>query len=261
MPSIPKTFWREIRGKYDRLPVWLPGTPITIGDVGHLSPGRWTKKTTLEELGITMTPDEDGVPVDHDYSSARGVTIDIQLSGETNAGIAGLQAGEAGFSVTFTRSGACVFKAAQVRVSRIGNLHKVEQAILDLYAADQWQPDWTYVTETAQGGPACILVAEHAAATAVVNLGLDLPAGTASLASAKAGLSLARNTDLSAGFVTAEPTVVLWSGRYIRDPLFHTPRSKDRGDPITTTTTEKTRTAPIEYPTSNMPVNEGRAQP
>jgi hypothetical protein len=248
-------YWHEIRAKFKRLPVWLPATPIALGDVGLLSPSKWTKETTLTKLGITVKRGQKGVPTDHDYSSAHGVTIDTQLSGESSA-IAGLQPGEAGFFATFSRSGACVFKVAQVRVRGIDNLHEVEQAILALHAAGKWKPDWTYVTETAQGGPACVLVAAHATASAVVSFGLDLPTGTASLVSAKAGLRLGPRKDLSAGFVTTKPTTVLWSGRYVRDPLFRTPRGEDRGEPITSTTTESPRIAPIESPTDNLPTGK-----
>jgi len=209
--------------------VWLPGTALEIGDVGHLSPNGWTTMTTLSELGLTVQLGQLGAPTDYDYSSADGVQITTGLSGSANTAIPGLSAGEAGFAATFTRAGACVLKAVQVQVQQIANLHQLEQKILELYAGKRWQPSWTYVTEVAHGGPSCVLVAQHGLASATIKFGANVPLG-AGLASARGGLTLRNTEGLAGSFVTQEQSTVLWAGRYVRDPLWHSARTKSRGD-------------------------------
>lgn len=264
MNSVPTIYWGEIRAKFGRLPVWLPGTRITLGDVGVLSPTRWERTTTLADLGVRIVFDQPGAAVEYDFASAQGVTVKTQLAGQRHGPIPGLPGGAAGFQATFSRAGACVFRAAQVRVQQIGNLDDVERAVLDLYAAGRWRKEWTYVTETAVGGPSCVLVAKDKSANAVVSLGLSQPAGTASLASANAGLQLSSQSAMACAFVAAEQTTVLWSGRYVNDAWykFRGPQGAIRGDDTTRTAAApadtdaqetKAQVLSIEHPDDNPP--------
>ena len=218
--SIPVSFWHEVRGRFERLPVWLPGTPMALGDVGELSPRGWTKVTTLAALGIEFTPDIPGAATDIDYSSHDGVKVATYASGGIGAGLRGIAEGHAALKFSFTRGGAFVFTSYGVQTNRIDKLDEVDKAILDAYSRGSWRPSWVTVFEVARGGPTIILVAQEADAGALVDLGADIPAGLADPARAKAGLTVNNRHGLAGMFVTAEPATILWRGRYVHRGFF-----------------------------------------
>ena len=230
MASIFKVYWRESRTCFSRLPVWLPGTPMALGDIGVLSEHGWTKVTRLTDLRIAVTVDEVGPPSDYDYSSGATISQETALFGQTTHEYAGLASGSAGLVVDFHRGGAFILKADAVRVCRIDNLNEIEAAILDLYSRGMWLREWVVVTEVARGGPSVTLIAEDAGAKAAVGLSAGVASGGADPTGVHGGLRLGYQRGLAASFITSETSAVLWRGRYVNDGWFGRTAVRERGD-------------------------------
>ncbi|MFC7549333.1 hypothetical protein [Plantactinospora sp. GCM10030261] len=229
MKALVTSLWHETRGQFERLPVWLPGTPMGLGDVGELGDGGWIRQTTLAELGVSVRTRRSTEPVDYDYSSSHGAEVSTTVAAGTDPALAGVVSGNAALRVRFTRPGAFVLRAASVRIHRIVNLAEVEERILEMFDAGRWRREWVLVSEVARGGPTLTLVSNGTDGEAVVDLGVTGAAGVP-LAQARAGLRISRERGLAAKFVGAGESAVLWRGRRVRDPWFGVPRVADRGD-------------------------------
>jgi hypothetical protein len=60
MASILDAYWNEISHRFTRHPVWLPGTPMDLGDIGILRDSGWEKVTDLTGIGISFSREPDG---------------------------------------------------------------------------------------------------------------------------------------------------------------------------------------------------------
>jgi hypothetical protein len=224
MPSIRDMYWHELRIRFRRLPVWLPGTSMSLGDVGVLTDAGWTKVTSLAELGVPFTTGQPGTPSSVTYSSHDGA----EVSGSALAGGLGLPPGTAAeLSLRFGRAGAFVLIADDLVVSSIDGLAGVDAAVLRSFQQGEWQSGWTYVSEVAVAAKSVTAVGGGAQASATVRVGT---------AGADAGLRFTYMKDLAASFATAEPATVMWRGRYVQDLLLRRARMGERG--ITTRSAE-----------------------
>jgi hypothetical protein len=208
--SINESYWNEILGRFNRLPVWLPGSTMHLGDVGIVEDGGWTKKSTLASVGIPFTKEPSGTPVNYDYCSGDGAEVRLKVSG---AG--GLLPGKLCLDVRFARAGACLLKAHDVVVTRVGDLEAVDQRIIESFKRKVWQRQWTVITEIAWGGPSATIISNSKTGTAMVDLGVQadlqgLPMGRLSVAP-----QLAWHSGLAASFLAKEPAALLWRGRQI----------------------------------------------
>lgn len=233
MKSVPRAFWHEFRGAFERLPVWLPGTRIQLGDIGLLSPAGWAPVSTLAEQGVSFAVGEPGAPVDVDYHSFGGADVSPHLSvdgGPLLGPVAGV-----GSSVrySFSRQGAFVLKATALRARQIVDVDAVAEQAYARYRAGTWQPGWTVVTEVGWSGPAMILVSGRAGAEATVDFDVAVPALSAGIG---AGIRVSNEHGLAAAFVSPGPSTVMWGGRYVRDPLLGRTRFDLRGSANTAST-------------------------
>ena len=130
MRTLVNSLWHETRGSFERLPVWLPGTRMELGDVGVFDEAGWVKQTTLRKLGITATAEPTGVPVELQLQLHDGAEVSSRLGASVDAAASGIAAGNVGLHVRFSRQGAFVLRAQRVTVQRIGNLADVDRQIL-----------------------------------------------------------------------------------------------------------------------------------
>jgi hypothetical protein len=217
--SVPHSFWHEFRGAFGRLPVWLPGTRLQIGDIGLLDPNGWTTVGTLSGQNITCEVGAPGAPVDFDYRSVDGTEVMTEAAGTGDLGPmpgAGVSA-----HYRFSRQGAFVVRARAVRARQIKDLAAVGEQVISAYQDGNWRREWLVVTELATSESIFILVAGRAGAEATVHFdAFGSPATAAGPVAADAGVRLSHESGLTASFVSLRSTTLMWSGRYIRDPRF-----------------------------------------
>jgi hypothetical protein len=218
------TYWKNIRTQFHRLPVWLPGTAMALGDVGILEPGGWTLIANIRELGMSFDALEEPVATEYSYFHNSEVTASGSL--DVAAPLSELVgAAEGNFNVSFKSRGAFILKASNVQVLRISNLLDVEKQVLTLRRRADWADRWIICTEVAQGGPAMTLVASDGGATASIGLS----GGVAGVGDVSGGLGLQAQSGLRAGFVTPARTAVLWRGHYLSTPFMARAALRERG--------------------------------
>jgi hypothetical protein len=233
MKSLIASFWHETRGAFERLPVWLPGTPMELGDVGVLGDSGWVKHTTLEALGIPATAEVTGTPIDYNYGSSDGAEVSTWLAGSGDPAISGIATGNAGLRIQFSRAGAFVLQANRVVVRRVANLAEVDRRILAKHSGGGWRPEWVLVSEVALGGPAITVVSGGSTAEAFVDLGATVAPGGQPLAAAGAGLGFGTTKHVAASFVSPAETALLWRGRCVRDRWWWSdPKISNRGKEV-----------------------------
>ncbi|MDX3611292.1 hypothetical protein [Streptomyces europaeiscabiei] len=227
--DIPDSFWNEVRGPKNRLPVWLPGTPMELGDVGRFTTSGWTKFTTLADLNVQFTAAPEGTEGDFEYASSDGVRRDRALSPvKADAGVASARGD---VTYRFEREGAFVMRATAATVHRMDRLLDVEEAVLELYRRKKWRRDWVLVTEVVVSGPSLVLVSAGGQAEVTVRVKGSTTAlpGVAS-ASAAAHFEVEERTNMAAAFHGPQRTAVLWRGFHVVDPLFRKPEFAERGE-------------------------------
>jgi hypothetical protein len=229
MTSILDQYWNEMRGKFSRLPVWLPGTSMDLGDVGVLREQGWEKATDLGSIGISFSRDSSAAMTTYSYSSAGGAEITTRLAAQAGPAVTGIAEGNAALNIRFRRPAAFVLMADDVEVRRIGNLQLVDRAVLEAYQDHGWESEWVYVSEVAIGAPALTVVAASAEGEATVDLGIAPQVGGTGLGRAHAELGFGHRKDLAASFVTTERSALMWRGHYVRDPLFRKASIEERG--------------------------------
>ena len=224
MSSVLDDLWDEARGAFERLPVWLPGTPMKLGDIGTFNDHGWVKHTTLADVGVAFAADTVGEPVDYDYTSSNGAEVTIGASTTIPAG--GAADASLELDARFSRAGAFILKSNSVAVHRIADVARVHNEILQRYADKTWLLPWVVVTEVAVGGPTIVLISASNQAHACVKLDVDSVVPGAPMLGA--GFALTSSRAIAASFVSRTRTGVLWRGQRVEDPWFRRPRIDDR---------------------------------
>jgi hypothetical protein len=230
VPSILDDYWNELGERFTRRPVWLPGTPMDLGDIGILRKGGWEKVADLESIGIRFSREPAGPKTAYSYSSAKGAEITVRAKAETSGPMLGVAKGNSALGIKFSRRAAFVLMVEEARVERIANLQDVDRAVLDAYRASAWQGKWIYVSEVVAGAPALTVISATAEGEAVVDLGAAPLAGATELGHVQAGAGFGYKKDLAASFLTTRKSAVMWRGHYVRDPLVGNPAIRERGD-------------------------------
>ncbi|THA36632.1 hypothetical protein E6R18_01160 [Streptomyces sp. A1277] len=211
MASIPELYTREMHTKCEYLACWLPSTRMAVGDVGLLSGHRFRKLTTLAELGIPFTRNEDSPFTDLDYSSAECVAVEpgVRLGSTADDALCNL-------SVTFTRDGATLFQASGCVQESMGNIPALESALRTRHENRDWRLEYVVVTEVVRTGPTAILVAERRGAQ------LDLQVSTSALtsplpiASATAKCAITRRQGIAADVLAPDGATPLFNAVQLR---------------------------------------------
>jgi hypothetical protein len=212
------SLWHEIRNRFERLPVWLPGTPMQLGDIGVFGRSGWSKQSSLAGQGIGFSADVDGVPVTYDYSSNDGTQVDLRAAASLDPTPQAVAGGNLGLQVEFSREGAFLLRAGAVRVSRIADLAELDRQILGRHERRSWPPEWIVVSEVAEGGPSITLISGGKQGRAVVDLGVTAAGAGGDLIGM--GCRLEAASSLAASFVSATRTALLWRGRCVHISRF-----------------------------------------
>lgn len=166
-------------------------------------------RTTLASLGIAFEPKSGPSGSVIDFTSTKGVTVEI---GADAAGSAGGASGKAHAKVGFTKTGGAVLQASDVSIVVMSDPASVARAVLAKFAKGGWEREWVLVTEVQAAGASTILVSEESEAT--VELTAEGTVGA--------------RVPLAAGFVVSKKSgaVLNWVGQAGLRPLFGLSRVK-----------------------------------
>lgn len=185
MASPVKLYQKEMHDNLGFFATWLPGDPIEIGDIGVLEGGRFRRMASLKELGIECQVAEGDATQDVQYTSSQGTKVTASAS----AAMTAVAKGE--ISIEFSREGAFVFQASELRPMRMDNRVAVGQQLLEAYNKGTWQIEWLLIESLHVAKRGTIIVSEDSSAGLVLAASADVPIPTISLADPKVGLTVA----------------------------------------------------------------------
>jgi hypothetical protein len=207
-------FWDEFINAFERLPVWLPGSPIELGEIGVMGRRGWEKLTTLEQLGVRFAVRNIESNVSYSYSSRNSVEISALASAETGQIVPGAEMA-AGMKMTFKRGGAFAIRAENCQHLQIDNMLEVEEEIHSLGTSDGgWRRRWVLVSQLTTAQPSIVIVAGSSGAEATVEIrGTGGITGLAEMVAGKGSLQLTHESSLDARMLSVERVPLMWRGR------------------------------------------------
>lgn len=214
MANEVKLFMEAVESATGRIPVWYPGTEVSLGDIGVFDKGQWTHKTTLKAQEIPFSAYYDKNPSDG-LDLSRGDEWALGVDGGAEGGVPGGPSGHAVLKLSLSGSGSFVFRTADSLVHRIEDLDNVEGEMLSRFQADDgtWDEKWCVVSEVFVGSRSFMAVADGTSATLDLNLGVKPSGAVLNLAEAKAGAHISRTKNVSSKFLSMAPTVLTFNVR------------------------------------------------
>jgi hypothetical protein len=219
MASPVRLYQSEIYNKFSCFATWLPGDQIEVGDVGIIEGGRFRRRATLEELGIPCKPIPGETTNSIRFESSRGAKI------EKTAGAVVQQVAQLGVSIVFSRKGAFVFHASNLRHHRLDDPATVADGVVKLYEAKsrRWKREWFLVDEFHSAECATIIVSEVGSSS----ISLDASAGAlvsgSSLADPRLGLKVAAESGKVIYVLAKAGVRPLYSCAKVKHPYFSEP--------------------------------------
>jgi len=224
-------YTREIFEQLNYNATWLPTVQLMPGDVCSLRGNEIQRVAHLSEFDIPFVVEDGPVPTDFNYQSAGGVSIQFKLKGDPPPTGSLLEVGDAGISMSFSRSQAVVLRLAKCTSKRLKSLQQVGQQIIAQHNAGTWPEGYVVVAEIVTAGAATIIISSGEKA------GLDLAAkasvgtGPLTLASLDTDLQVKRESNIGAKFLAMPglTPLVRVSGiqkRFFRSPAFGATRGQ-----------------------------------
>jgi hypothetical protein len=129
--SLAKDYCKEIIKELDKIPVFLPGTPVSVGDVitfgkGFVKPrpiGSFDPISKLSSLGVTFQEQDDADPDPYLYAS-KG-SVGVSFTADANAATVG----KGKLEINFNKEGATYFAAVDCKVKSIVDTSNLEQQL------------------------------------------------------------------------------------------------------------------------------------
>lgn len=203
MAKLSALYSKQIHASLQRFAPWTPNVPVALGDVGILVDGVFEHRTSLATLGIPFEAVRKTSGNVVDFTSAKGVTLEVSGAAvETK----GPLTAKAHAKVTFSKAGGVVLQASNVSVTVMADPASVCGAVLTKFAEGGWEREWVFVTEVQSAGATTVMVSEGGEAS------IELTAEGA----------VGDQVPLSAGFVVSKKSgaVLNWVGRAGLTPLF-----------------------------------------
>ena len=123
--TLRKVYSREMRHELGVFPVWQPGDPIEVGDIGTLDEGAFQKQTTMKSLFPDYRLKIERQPLNRPYrfSSRDCIIGQLQTSGSLPA------EANAMVEVKFGSEGGVIFEATDIRRTSIDDLFQCREFI------------------------------------------------------------------------------------------------------------------------------------
>jgi hypothetical protein len=221
-----KKYTRELKQQFGYLATWLPGTPISLGDIGVLRNNEFTKISNLSDLGITFEIEPDLAKVDIEHSSKGAVSISTKASGTIAPQGSVLGEIDAGITVAFSKENAILFKANGTTSPNIKDQIKLGKEILKLYKEGKWDKDWAVITEKVDAESATIIISSSKNGKIELKAKGEIGTKNIDIADAELDFELTFSKDLSTKIIAEEALTPLFKASKVKSRLFLPPTFK-----------------------------------
>lgn len=235
-------FSRTFRDHFGRLPVWLPGTPVSVGDIGVITDGHWRKVGRIENKGVTLAVESGTAQTSYELTTSAGVQVGLNLDGAIE--MDGVGKGNAGISFTFDREGTFAFLAMACTIDHTSSLLELQQTLTNLALRGAWDASHIVVTSTVAAERVISAVSGSTNGKANLDLGVSADhTATVPVLLAQAGAKavFGWTRDMAATFVTSTPSVVMFDAWQIKQSII-------RGPKMTPVTGSETRYSDSYFP-------------
>ncbi|MFJ5645637.1 hypothetical protein [Streptomyces sp. NPDC093223] len=181
--AIHEQYTKEIYDGLGYFAVWMPNSPVALGDVGFVRGRRFHRMTSLADLGIAFETVGPGAAVVHSYASESGVEVSVNGDVAT-PDVLGI-APQLTVTVTFHRAHTTYLRAVDCTEEAIRDHLALQRGLTELRESGVWLGEYVVVTKLVRTGPAVIMVSSQAAtrvefqASAGDLAPLSLPVGSA----------------------------------------------------------------------------------
>lgn len=214
MASAVKAFMDTVMSATGRVPVWLPGLNVELGDIGVFEDGQWTQKSTLKDEGIPFRVREDDTPSEgldlangENWEVSGGVTGDVKVPGGPS--------GHGVLKLSLSGSGSFVLRTSDSIVNTISNLNEVEGEMLHRFRTGNgdWDKSWFVVNEIFVPSRAFVAVANGRAASLNLDLGVQPSGAVLDLAEATVGARIGETSNVSGKLLALTPAALTFNVR------------------------------------------------
>lgn len=217
MDSVADAYMDALGNETTRLPLWFPGSPIALGDVGVLQKDGWQKHTSLATMGIPFEVQHDETPnavLNLGSATVSGVSLDGK--GQFDPPNIPVADAKVGLSLGFSGAGEFLLRAMAFSVQGIANLHEVEREVLDrAKQQDQWRPEWIFVTEVMVAERSIAAVAKSSNAEVILDLGVSATSPVLELGELSLTSKVLRQRNMAAMSLSLYPDVLTYRARRV----------------------------------------------
>ena len=213
-----KIYQKEMHENLGFFATWLPGDHMELGAVGVLKGGQFRQVATLRDLGIDYRSSDEGSPQPLKYTSSSGTSISVSAGAGTE-----MPAVTADVTIDFSREGAFLFDALNVRQVRIENRFDVAADILKSYENGRWKKEWYVVESLHLADSATIIVSQDRSAGLILTASSELPIPSTTLADPKVRLSVTSIRGRIFQVIAGRDLQPLYSCLRLKDALFTAP--------------------------------------
>ena len=199
--AIHDSYTTEILEQLNYNATWLPTVQLAPGDVCDLRGNQIQLVSHLTAFGIPSELEDQAVETDIEYASEGAVSISFKASGDLPPVGSVLDVGDAGVSISFSRSQAVVLRMSKCSSKRLKSLQKVGDEVLARHNAGTWPEGHVVVTEIVVAGASTIIISNGDSAGLDLTAKAGVSAGAFTLASLDAGLQVKRESKIGAKFV------------------------------------------------------------
>lgn len=218
---------QELYEHFGYLATWLPGVPISVGDIGTVRHGRYERITSLEQLGVAVSVLSSGEIRQLDYASAGH--LDIGWSAQAEGGSVAPGTG-ARVRVELSRAYAVLFQALDASTRAIEDLNALRDELGKLAAAGVWRREYVVVTEVVRTGATVVLMAGGSGGRMDFTLDAPVAAGPLGLVHAAGGLAVASEAGMAVRVVAPQGLSPLFRASSLRSTISRRPRLVSRGE-------------------------------
>lgn len=198
--NLAALYTTEIHHQLTHMATWRPTERLELGDLGVMEGDRFARRSTLQaEVGVSPGDVREGNQGSLSYRSNGAVEVIVGGGGKMADPGALLAKGGADIEVVFAKENAILLDMVGCTARQLEDQLALGSKILELWAENEWDPEWAVVTEVVEADSTTVLMSagNKAAVSLKANAALEI---TEAISLADARLRLQRVRSSGIGF-------------------------------------------------------------
>lgn len=222
-------YTKELSRKFGYRATWLPGSPLSLGDIGTLDGAIFNRRGNLRDKNINFEIVNDATGDDLEYMSSGGVDISTKLAGKTAPEGSALGTIDAGVIVNFSKEKAIFFKALNTKNSFIKDITKVGDDVVNLFKNGHWEKEYVVITELITAESATILISNSNNGKVELKANANIAATKIDIADAEFDWDTKFSRGMETKIISQAGNTPLFKLQGIKKGLFEKPKFRMRG--------------------------------